>query len=316
MTWRGVRFFPHNLNFNFTRYMWLAIFGSLALNLLALGLAFSKGINFSIDFTGGTTLELASKSGAVDVAALREKLSALGIGTPQVQSIGEDGRGVIVRLPQQPGGDAAQQAAVASVQKALGDTVEYRRTESVGPTISGEITQTAIWAVVVSLLCIAAYVWFRFEWQFAVGAALALVHDVLMTVGLFSLTGLEFDNNCIAALLTIVGYSINDTVVVSDRIRENLRKFKKMPLAELIDLSLNETLSRTFLTAGTVFISLLALLFFGGEVIRSFILAMVFGVLVGTYSSIFIASPMLLLFGVKRDWTGGAAPVKAAAAKA
>ncbi len=312
MTWRGVRFFPHNLGFPFTRYMWLAIIGSLALNLAALGLAFTKGINFSIDFTGGTLLEIENKGGDFDIGALRTKLGALGIGTPQVQAIG-DGKSVLVRLPQQAGGDAAQQAAVASVQKALGNTVDYRRTEAVGPTVSGEITATAFWAVLASLLAIAAYVWFRFEWQFAVGATLALVHDVLMTVGLFSLTGLEFDNNCIAALLTIVGYSINDTVVVSDRIRENLRKFKKMPLAELIDLSLNETLSRTFLTAGTVLISLLALLLFGGEVIRSFILAMLFGVLVGTYSSIFIASPMLLLFGVKRDWSGASKDSKVAA---
>jgi preprotein translocase subunit SecF len=315
MTWRGVDFFPHNWNFPFTRFMWTAVIGSLVLNLLSLGLAFTKGINFSIDFTGGTLMEVASKSGPLDLGTLRSKLDGLGIGAPQVQAVG-DGTSVLVRLAQQPGGDPAQQAAVATVKTALGDAVEYRRVDSVGPTISGEITQTALVAVLISLLAIAAYVWFRFEWQFAVGAAIALIHDVLMTIGLFALTGLEFDNNCIAALLTIVGYSINDTVVVSDRIRENLRKFKKMPLNQLIDQSLSETMSRTVLTAGTVLIALLALLFFGGEVIRSFVIAMVFGICVGTYSSIFIASPVLLLFGVKRDWSAAAKDGKSATAKA
>jgi preprotein translocase subunit SecF len=305
MTWKGLDFFPHDLKFPFTRYMWLAVIGSLALNFLALGLAFTKGINFSIDFTGGTLMEIKSKTGPMELGSLRAKLEALGVGTPQVQAIG-DGTSVLVRLPRHAGGDAEQQAAVKAVQTALGTDVTYERTDSVGPTVSGEITQTALIAVLVSLFAIAAYVWFRFEWQFALGAGFALIHDVLMTVGLFSLTGLEFDNNCIAALLTIVGYSINDTVVVSDRIRENLRKYKKMPLNNLIDASINETLSRTVLTAGTVIIALLALLFFGGEVIRSFVIAMLFGIVTGTYSSIFIASPVLLLFGVKRDWSGTA----------
>ena len=172
--------------------------------------------------------------------------------------------------------------------------------------MSSEITRTAFYSVGAALLAISAYVWFRFEWQFAVGASLALLHDVLMTVGLFAITRLEFDNNCIAALLTIVGYSINDTVVVSDRIRENLRKFKKMALPDLIDLSINTTLARTVLTAGTVILALLALLFFGGSVIRSFVLAMLFGIVTGTYSSIFIASPVLEWLGVKRDWSGAA----------
>jgi preprotein translocase subunit SecF len=169
MNWHGVHFFPHDMKFPFTRFMWIAVFGSLALNLAALGLAFTKGINFSIDFTGGTTLEIVSKGAAFDIGELRHKLGTLGIGTPQVQAIG-DGSSVLVRLPQQAGGDTAQQAAVAKVQKTLGDSVEYRRSESVGPTISGEIASTAIWAVLVSLLAIAAYVWFRFEWQFALGA--------------------------------------------------------------------------------------------------------------------------------------------------
>ena len=303
MTWRGADFFPHDLKFPFSKWMAFAVIGSLVLNLLSLGLAFTRGINFSIDFKGGTLIEIHNKSGIVDVGDLRTRIGALGLGAAQIQSL-DDGTNALIRLEKQAGGDQAQTVVVEKVKALLGDNVEYRRIETVGATVSDEIKWTAYKAVAVSLIAISAYVWFRFEWQFALGAALALVHDVLMTVGVFALTQLEFDNNCIAALLTIVGYSINDTVVVSDRIRENLRRYKKMPLPELIDLSINTTLSRTVLTAGTVIIALLALLFFGGSVIRSFVLAMLFGIVTGTYSSIFIASPVLEWLGVKRDWSG------------
>ena len=306
MTWRGIDFFPHDLKFPFSKWMPVAVIGSLFLNVLALVLAFWMGINFSIDFKGGTLMEVKNKAGIADVAALRTQVGALGVGVPQIQAF-DDGTNVLIRLEQQPGGDAEQLVAVNKVKAALGDTVEYRRIETVGPTVSGELTWVALQAVAVALAAISVYVWFRFEWQFAVGAALALIHDVLMTVGLFAITRIEFDINCIAALLTIVGYSINDTVVVSDRIRENLRKYKKMPLAELIDVSVNTTLSRTVLTAGTVVLALLALLIFGGSVIRSFVIAMIFGVITGTYSSIFIASTVLIWLGVKRDWSGEAA---------
>jgi preprotein translocase subunit SecF len=305
MTWRGIDFFPHDLKFPFSKWMPYCVIGSLVLNVLSFGLAVTRGINFSIDFKGGSLIEIHNKSGVADVGALRAKLGALGLGSPQIQAF-DDGTNVLIRLEQQPGGDKAQAAGIEKVKAALGDSVDYSRTESVGPTVSGEITRTAFYAVAASLVAISAYVWFRFEWQFALGASLALIHDVLMTVGLFALTQLEFDNNCIAALLTIVGYSINDTVVVSDRIRENLRKFKKMLLPDLIDLSINTTLSRTVLTAGTVILALLALLFFGGSVIRSFVIAMLFGIFTGTYSSIFIASPVLEWLGVKRDWSAGA----------
>ncbi len=306
MTWRGIDFFPHDLKFPFSKWMPFAVFGSLALNIASIVLALTLGINWSIDFKGGTLIEIRNKAGVADVGMLREKIGALGLGAPQIQAF-DDGTNVLIRLELQPGGDKEQLAAVDKVKAALGDSVEYRRNESVGPTVSSEITRTAFYSVGAALLAISAYVWFRFEWQFAVGASLALLHDVLMTVGLFAITRLEFDNNCIAALLTIVGYSINDTVVVSDRIRENLRKFKKMALPDLIDLSINTTLARTVLTAGTVILALLALLFFGGSVIRSFVLAMLFGIVTGTYSSIFIASPVLEWLGVKRDWSGAAA---------
>ena len=316
MTWRGVDFFPHNTKFPFSKWMAIAVIGSLLLNVASIGLAASRGINFSIDFKGGTLIEIHNKAGVADIGDLRSKIGSLGLGAAQIQSL-DDGTNVLIRLEQQPGGDKAQTAGVDKVKALLGDSVEYRRIETVGPTVSGEITKTAFYAVAASLVAISAYVWFRFEWQFALGASLALIHDVLMTVGVFALTQLEFDNNCIAALLTIVGYSINDTVVVSDRIRENLRKYKKMPLPELIDMSINTTLSRTVLTAGTVIIALLALLFFGGSVIRSFVLAMLFGIVTGTYSSIFIASTVLEWLGVKRDWSGAkpAGPATGAAAK-
>ena len=312
MTWRGSDFFPHDLKFPFSKWMAFCVIGSLILNLLSVGLAVTRGINFSIDFKGGTLIEIHNKAGAVDVGSLRDKIRALGLGEPQIQSL-DDGSNSMIRLEQQPGGDKAQAAGVEKVKAALGDGVEYRRIETVGPTVSSEITKTAFYAVAASLVAISAYVWFRFEWQFALGASLALVHDVLMTVGLFALTQLEFDNNCIAALLTIVGYSINDTVVVSDRIRENLRKFKKLALPDLIDGSINQTLSRTVLTAGTVILVLIAFVLLGGSVTRSFVIAMLFGIFTGTYSSIFIASPVLEWLGVKRDWSGAKAPAAAGA---
>ena len=312
----GHDFFPHNLKIPFSKWAAIAVIGSIVLNVTSIGLAMTRGINFSIDFKGGTLIEVHNKAGAANIGDLRSKIGALGLGSPQIVSL-DDGSNVLIRLEEQQGGDKAQEAAVEKLKASLGDTVEYRRVETVGPTVSGEITTTALEAVGAAVLAISAYIWFRFEWQFAIGASLALIHDVLMTIGVFSLTQLEFDNNCIAALLTVVGYSINETVVVSDRIRENLRKFKKMPLPELIDMSINTTLSRTVLTAGTVILALLALLIFGGSVIRSFVLAMLFGVLTGTYSSMFIGSTVLKWLGVKRDWSGAkaATPIPGTAAK-
>ncbi|MHA1165906.1 MAG: protein translocase subunit SecF, partial [Alphaproteobacteria bacterium] len=194
-------------------------------------------------------------------------------------------------------------------------SVEYRRVEVVGPTVSGELIQSGAIAVLVAIFSVLLYIWFRFEWQFSAGAVAALVHDVVLTIGLFCLLQLEFGLSIIAAILTIVGYSLNDTVVVFDRVRENLRKFKKMPLSELLDLSINDTLSRTILTSVTTLVALLSLYIFGGQVIRGFTFAMIWGVIVGTYSSVFVASPLLLMLGVKREWSGtGGAKVKQPAA--
>jgi preprotein translocase SecF subunit len=227
----------------------------------------------------------------------------------QIQSFGSD-TDVLIRVEQQPGGDAEQQVAMKKVVDALGDNYVQRRVEVVGPAVSSELRRTGIIAVLASIVAIIIYVWFRFEWQFAAGCVVALFHDVLVTVGLFSLLQLDFDLSIVAALLTILGYSVNDSVVVSDRIRENLRRYKRMNLDELLNISINETLSRTILTGMTAIAGILALLIFGGEVIRNFSFAMLFGIVIGTYSSVFIAAPLLGYLGVKRETVGSAVKPK------
>jgi preprotein translocase subunit SecF/SecD/SecF fusion protein len=313
---RGFDFFPHDLRVPFMRYKGLCFALSLAAMALSLAIIWAKGFNYGVDFTGGTVIEVQSKSGAADVHGLRDKLNRLGIGSVQIQSFGNDSD-VLIRVEQQKGGgEADQKAAVAKVTEALGDQYEQRRFEAVGPAISAELRMTGFMAVVAGLLAIVTYVWVRFEWQFALGAIVALTHDVLLTAGLFSLFQLEFDLSIVAALLTILGYSVNDTVVVSDRIRENLRKYKRMGLDELLNLSINETLSRTILTGCTALAVLIALYAFGGEVIRNFNLAMLLGVIIGTYSSVFIAAPLLGYLGVKREWAAPTAPAPAGSAAA
>jgi preprotein translocase subunit SecF len=311
---KGFDFFPHDLRFPFMRYKDIAIGLSIVAMIASLAMCMTRGLNYGVDFKGGSMVELQAADGKADMTALRTKLDALGIGGVQLQEFGAPGD-VLIRIQEQPGGDAAQQVALKKVVDAVGTGFTQRRVEVVGPAVSSELRTTGFIAVAASILAIVAYVWFRFEWQFAVGAVVALVHDVLVTAGIFSLFQLEFDLSIVAALLTILGYSVNDTVVVSDRIRENLRKFKKMGLDDLLNLSINETLSRTILTACSAIVVLLALYFFGGEVIRNFNLAMLIGIVVGTYSSIFIAAPLLSYLGVKRDWSDQAAK-NAAPAKA
>lgn len=300
---KGFDFFPHNLRLPFMRFKGLCFGLSILFMALSLGLYFTRGLNYGVDFKGGSLIEVQSKSGPANLSDIRSKLNSLGIGDVQIQSFGAD-TDVLIRVEQQPGGDAEQQAAMNKVVNTLGDNFTQRRIEVVGPAVSSELRRTGIIAVLASILAIIVYVWFRFEWQFAVGAVVALTHDVLVTVGVFSLLQLAFDLSIVAALLTILGYSVNDTVVVSDRIRENLRKFKRMDLNELLNISINETLSRTILTGMTAIAGILALLIFGGEVIRNFSFAMLFGILIGTYSSIFIAAPLLGYLGVKRDTVG------------
>ncbi len=311
---KGFDFFPHNMRLPFMKYKGLALGLSILAMLLSLGLFVTKGLNYGVDFKGGTMLEIKSNSGPADVSALRDKLGSLGLGSVQIQEFG-DPETVLIRLEEQPGGELAQQAALKKVQEEVGSSYTQRRVEVVGPAVSSELRMTGFIAVVAGLLAISLYVWFRFDWQFALGVVISLAHDVLVTVGIFSFFQLEFDLSTVAALLTILGYSVNDSVVVSDRIRENLRKFKKMDLNELLNLSINETLSRTILTGVTAIAVLISLYIFGGEVIRNFNFAMLLGVVIGTYSSIFIAAPLLGYLGVRRDWSEqankSAAPARA-----
>jgi preprotein translocase subunit SecF len=271
---------------------------SAVLSIIAITLYFTHGLNFGIDFKGGTLLEIQEKSGPADLAKLRSDLGKLDLGDVQLQQFGSASN-VLIRVAEQPGGDAAQQAAVQKVRGALGDGVEYRRVEVVGPRVSGELLAYGTIGLMLAIVGILFYLWFRFEWQFALGAMVANVHDIVLTIGFMSITQIDFDLTSIAALLTILGYSLNDTVVIYDRIRELLRRYKKMPMEDLLNQSVNSTLSRSIITHVTVTLALLALLLFGGKAIHSFAATMMFGVvLVGTYTSIFIAAPMLIYLGV------------------
>jgi len=304
---KGFDFFPHGTMLPFMRFKSVCFWGSVVAMVLSLVVIGVRGFNYGVDFKGGTMIEVQSRSGPADVTELRSRLGKLGLGEVQIQTFGAP-TDVLIRVEQQTGKDARdgevkQQEALQKVVASLGDGFIQRRVEVVGPAVSAELRMTGLIAVLSSILAIIAYVWFRFEWQFAAGVVVALFHDVLLTAGIFSLFQLEFDLSIVAALLTILGYSVNDTVVVADRIRENLRKFKRMPLNELLNLSINETLSRTVLTGTTTIMVLIVLYMFGGAVIHNFSFAMLFGIVVGTYSSIFISAPVLDYLGVKRDWS-------------
>lgn len=309
---------PDDTHIPFTRARFIAMVFSLVLIAGSFVALSTKGLNFGVDFLGGVTIEVAD-SEPVELQSVRDALSDLGLGSIEVTEI-QDFAGtepaVLVRIAQQEGdveehgedaAEIAQQDALVTAKNALtellGDDIEFRKEEVVGPTVSGELIQKGATAVVLALAGMLLYIWLRFEWQFSVGAIVALVHDVIITLGMFAVTSLEFNLSIIAAILTIVGYSMNDTVVVYDRVRENLRKFKSKPLDELIDLSINDTLSRTVMTSVTTLLALMSLAVFGGEVLRGFTLAMVWGIVIGTYSSVFVASPLLIATGVKRDWS-------------
>lgn len=294
------RFIPDGTKIDFMKMSRVAIILSVVLTVLAIGSAFTKGFNLGIDFVGGSVLEVQhTAEGEADPGKVRELLDPLGLGEVQVQSFGTP-QDLLVRIQLQPGGDTAQQTAVAKVTSALKtDAYEVRRTEAVSGTVSGELAFNGTIAVLVSLVAILIYVSFRFEWQFGLAAVTTTAHDVIMTVGLFSFTGMEFNLSSIAAVLTLVGLSLNETVVISDRVRENLRKYRKMPIPEIINLSINQTIVRTSLTQFTVLLALFPLVFFGGESIRGFTIAMTFGSIFGMYSSVFIGGPILIYFGLK-----------------
>lgn len=293
-----IKLVPDNTKFSFMGWRKYAFALSASLSIICLLLFFTVEMNYGIDFRGGTSVEVQSKGDKADSLAVRDTLNELNMGDVQVQEFGS-ARDLLIKIEGQDGGDNAEQSVVEKVRGALQDQYEFRRVESVGPTVSSELAWAGTMGILASLGAMLLYIWFRFEWQFGLGAVIATVHDVTMMVGLYCLSGIEFNLTSIAAILTIVGYSINDTVVVYDRVRENLRKYKKMPIEELLDLSMNQTLSRTILTGVTTLLALTALYLFGGEVIRSFTFAMIFGILVGTYSSIFVAGPLLILFRLR-----------------
>lgn len=301
---KGLKLLPAETHLDFTGKRFLAFALSAVLLLGSIFLVIDRGLNFGIDFTGGTLIEIQTKEPA-DIAALRTGLNTLELGAISIQEFGS-ADDLLIRLPQQQVEDddgEAQKAAIETVRNALNESlgqVDYRRVEFVGPQVGEELKKQGAMAVLFSLFGILAYVWFRFEWQFGVASIIALAHDTVLTIGFFALTQMEFNLSTVAAILMIAGYSINDTVVVFDRIRENLRKYKKKPIGELLNLSVNQTLSRTLMTSITTLLALLALYIFGGEVIRGFVNALIFGIGVGTYSSIFVAAPLLMFMNVKR----------------
>ncbi|WGD31479.1 protein translocase subunit SecF [Ancylobacter sp. WKF20] len=295
---RLLRIVPDDTNFDFMRFRRISFPISAILSIVALVAFMTVGLNFGIDFKGGTLLEVRYPNSTLNIGDVRSKLESLELGEVQIQEIGNDGE-VLIRVAQQPGGEAAQQAVVGKVRTALGEGVEYRRVEVVGPRVSQELLSYGIVGLMLAVLCILIYLWFRFEWQFALGASIANFHDIVLTIGFMAIFQIDFDLTSVAALLTILGYSLNDTIVIYDRIREMLRRYKKMPTDELLNQSINSTLSRSVITHVTVTLALLALVLFGGRAIHSFSITMMFGVvLVGTYTSIFIASPLLIYLGV------------------
>ncbi len=303
---------PDNTNIGFVKLRFIAFGLTLLLTIGAAGLLAIRGLNLGVDFVGGLTMQ-AEFASPPPLDGLRSRVNAVGVGESNLQEFGND-RTILIRLPLPEGDEAAVQRVVAKVRTALEKDyqgVKFTRVESVSGKVSDELIIDGLWAVGLSMLFVALFTWFRFEWYFGVSTVVALVHDVVVTMGFFALTQLEFDLNIVAAVLTIIGYSLNDKVVIDDRIRENLRKYRQMDIKQIIDLSVNETLPRTVMTSVTLLAALTALLFLGPEVIFGFTAAMVLGIVVGTYSSIFVSSSLLISLGVKPR----AAPVEDKRAK-
>jgi preprotein translocase subunit SecF len=299
MRFKPFRPVPDGTNYPFVQWSRYGYILSGILCILSIWLFFVQGLNYGIDFKGGTVLTIRSQ-GAANIDDIRGKLSGLGLGDVEVQEFGSPSD-LLIRLEAQAGGETAELDAQKKVKETLGTSVEFRSVETVGAKVSNELTEQAILAVLIAIVGVLIYLWARFEWQYAVGAVISLLHDVLLSIGLFSIIGLEFNLNIIAAILTIIGYSLNDTVVNFDRVREFMRKYKSMNLADLLDFSINSVLPRTLLTSVCTLIALGSLYIFGGEVIRGFAFAMIWGVFVGTYSSVFVAVPILMLLGLPRE---------------
>jgi len=285
-------------NYDFIRLRFIAFAITAVLVFGSIGSVVFKGFNYGIDFAGGILVEVHTNEKA-DLGKMRHAVEGLALGEVSLQEFGTTGQDVMIRVPSQAGDEKAQMAALGKVKDALGAGYDYRRVEIVGPKVGDELKRDGALAVALAVLAIAAYVWFRFEWQFGVGALIAIFHDVITTFGLYSLTGMEFNLTAVAAILTIAGYSINDTVVMYDRVRENMRKYKSMPIYDLINLSVNQTLARTVLTVTTVFITVISLLTVGGEVLRTFSIAMLWGLVVGTFSSVYVGMPVLIYFNLR-----------------
>lgn len=303
---RLLRLIPDNTKINFMRLRPYAFMLSMALQVVTLVGFLMFGLDVGIDFKGGTLVELQTKQGTADLGQLRSRLQGANVGEVQLQEFG-GAHLVLVRYGEQPGGEDGQQAALRRVRALVEADYDVRRTEVVGPTVSAELVQMSVIGVILSILAVLVYLWFRFEWQFAIGAMVATLHDVTAMLAFYVITRADFDITSIASLLTIIGYSLNDTVVVYDRIREMMRKHKRLPVDELLNIAINSTLARTTITSVTTFLALLGLFFFGGEVIRGFTSSMLVGVIIGTYSSIFIAAPILIYLGLRAGGFGAAA---------
>jgi|TARA_B100001142_G_scaffold52928_1_gene50907 preprotein translocase SecF subunit len=298
----SIRWIKKDLKINFLRVKNIATILSILAIISSLFFLVYKNLNFGIDFKGGTLIEI-KKDENLSIAEIRNQLSELNIGDIQIQTFGSDDI-ILIRIENSTNLDAnADMSSIELIRSSLGNDVIIQRTEIVGPKVSSELIQKGIIAIIIAVFLMLFYIWIRFEWQFSIGAVTALIHDVMITMGIFSFLQIEFNLSIIAALLTIIGYSMNDTVVVYDRIRENLRKYKQMNIFDLINQSLNETMSRTLLTSVTTLLALFSLYFLGGEVLKGFTLAMIIGVFIGTYSSVFIASQIILYLNVKRDWS-------------
>ena len=310
---RLLRIVPDNTRFKIVRFRRFSYPFSALYSILTLVLFVTVGLNFGIDFRGGTLMEMQAKSGKPDIGHVRQTANAFGFGEVEVQEFGSGGE-LSMRFALQPGGEVAQQGVVTKARAAFAQDYDFRRVETVGPRVSGELVQAGTIGVVLAIIGVLVYLWFRFEMQLAIGAIVGTMHDIVLTLGFFLFTQLEFNLTSIAAILTIVGYSLNETVVVFDRTRELLRRYKTMPVEELLDLSVNSTLSRTAITSTTTVLALIALVLFGGTAIEGFALVMLFGVVVCTYSAMFISTPVLLYLDVRAgrlDQSEDAAEAKA-----
>ena len=288
-------------NLPFLKYYKAFYILSLVLIIISFFSLFTKGLNLGIDFKGGTVIEMQFNK-EFSASKIRQGLLGQNLGDVKVKEFGNN-KSFLAVLEKKSGESNFIPSIKSNLEKNLNENINFRRVEMVGPKISSELTKSGIYAVLIALVLMLFYIWLRFEWQFSLGSILALCHDVILTLGAFSLIGFEFNLSIIAAVLTIVGYSMNDTVVIYDRIRENLKKDEQSDLKELINISVNETLPRTLKTSITTLLALIAIYFFGGEILKGFSFALIWGVIVGTYSSIFVASPLILIFKVKRDWS-------------